>query len=542
MLSERYCPFCLGVAEHCGVLGEDGLVGVIYISTTFEQVGWHTDEWRIVTLIEALQHVAETLGEGEVLGWLPCWSDGDSHLSHIDVVLVLCLCILEDCLRVSQGCLGTEHLVEIVVGIGDEARYFTIGGEVVRTHEWRLDESECVGCSNSGGVELRLHTCITKVAGDVGVHGIETGGEPTVEHDVGIESDVEAIHVVLAEGSSSIGVTYGEVVVCHVVTTLDVEAIVLSKCLFVGDVLPIRIVMIHIIIIIVWIGVEELELVELGSRGLKHLGCISAILGCVHHVHSLRQELHAYGCVEVDACCHGLVALGVDENHTIGCLGTIDSGSVLEHFDGLDVVHVDGSKEVVEVAKVNHFAIVEHVVNHSVEHNQRLCIGIEGIETVDEHGGTLCVERRTGNAANIGTQAVANLIVDGHVGGCLEVGDAYLLGTSRHQFVVREIAFGEQLDVHVFGTVIDGGTYLVVSLKSCLQGGNERRNLDGVNTFFVRHGCVERVVVRLNLNTRQRFTRSSIHHLTFHFLHRIILDRLLNLLNLSCRSIFDSNL
>ena len=47
--------------------------------------------------------------------------------------------------------------------------------------------------------------------------------------------------------------------------------------------------MVLLVIVVVGIGIEELELTDLGICGLKHLGCVATILLGVHHVDELGQ-------------------------------------------------------------------------------------------------------------------------------------------------------------------------------------------------------------------------------------------------------------
>ena len=131
------------------------------------------------------------------------------------------------------------------------------------------------------------------------------------------------------------------------------------------------------IIVVIRVGVEELEGVGLGSCGTNEFGRIDAELIGIHHIDSLRQEFEATTDAEVDTCCHRLVALGFNHHHAVGCLGTIDGSTVLQHGNLLDVLNHDVGKDVVEEAVVERRTGELHVLRHTVDDDERLGIGVE---------------------------------------------------------------------------------------------------------------------------------------------------------------------
>ena len=69
-------------------------------------------------------------------------------------------------------------------------------------------------------------------------------------------------------------------------------------------------------------------------------------------------------------------ALGGDDNHTVGCTGSVNGsgGGILEHGHALDVGRVDG----VEVRCGD---------GDSVQNVERCGAGVDGVGTADYHGG-----------------------------------------------------------------------------------------------------------------------------------------------------------
>jgi hypothetical protein len=65
--------------------------------------------------------------------------------------------------------------------------------------------------------------------------------------------------------------------------------------------------------------------------------------------------------------------------------GTVDGRTVLEHPDALDVVHGDIGEHVVEISLVHHLLIVHHVLDDAINHEERLRVGVDGVQTIDKH-------------------------------------------------------------------------------------------------------------------------------------------------------------
>ena len=293
---------------------------------------------------------------------------------------------------------------------------------VVAIHgkEWRLNESENVWRRDgAGGVGLSP-TIVTKIVGEARVSHVELSGEVLDELDVGVEADVQAIESVLLGCGLRVGISERQAIHGHVITTLHVHFVVLSECRAIEFLAPVRFVVVHWIPVVVRIVVEERN--GSGCRGivLSELGRsnqfadIVLILTAVHHLGIARSQFEATKDVDIDFGCHGMSALGVDNHNAVGTASTIERGGVLEHFHGFDVLRVDTCKDVVEESVVDGLSVELEVHHHSVEDDKRLRVEVEGVETMNEHGCTLALYARTIDGANVASELLLDIAVDGN--------------------------------------------------------------------------------------------------------------------------------
>ena len=121
--------------------------------------------------------------------------------------------------------------------------------------------------------------------------------------------------------------------------------------------------MILVVIVIVGLAVEILHLThEVGIHlTIEQLGGVEAVGVGIHHFGQPRHQVVASVNGDVNLGGHGLVALGLDDEHAIGALGAIECSTILQHLNTLDVVDIDVGQQVVEVAVVQHGALVLHV-------------------------------------------------------------------------------------------------------------------------------------------------------------------------------------
>ena len=178
--------------------------------------------------------------------------------------------------------------------------------------------------------------------------------------------------------------------------------------------------MVHRIPVVIRVVVEErngggggriLDAVLCRSNQLAH---VVLVLAAVHHLRVVWLGLKTTVDVHVDLRCHALAPLRVDEDDAVGTTGTIEGGSVLQHFHAFYVLWVNACKDIVEEAVVDGGAVELHVEEHTVEHDEWLGIEVQGVQSADEHGGTLSFDACAVDGVNIAGELVLNLTIHAH--------------------------------------------------------------------------------------------------------------------------------
>ena len=114
-----------------------------------------------------------------------------------------------------------------------------------------------------------------------------------------------------------------------------------------------------------------------------HIHCTNEIIGIqaviLTRKHTWLVWLKRYigkdiGC---NTCSHALTALGIDDDNTIGSTCTIDGSTILQNLDIADVVYINCREYIVVHTHVDRFVTLLQIPYHTINNNQRLCIGIE---------------------------------------------------------------------------------------------------------------------------------------------------------------------
>ena len=275
--------------------------------------------------------------------------------------------------------------------------------------------------------------------------------------------------------------------------------------------------MILVVIVVVGVAVQVLHLSELRGIGLvgQQVGGVEAVVVGVHHLRQTRDELVARVERDVDLCGHALVALGLDEEHAVGTLRTIESSTVLQHGDGLDVVDVQVCQQVVEVAVVEHGARVLHVHDDTVDDDERLGVGVQGVDALNEHEVTQAGDASVADAAHIGTQLLGDQRVDAQLRVVVEAvglgadGGMRRLGILTGEVLRVELGVGHSVSCAV--SIVDDGVLLEAEAfeshgdRPCVVG-----HFQFIESLLVSHGAVAWMSVSHDDNTRQRFSCGGI--------------------------------
>ena len=218
--------------------------------------------------------------------------NGEVQHGVLETVLGLSLRILVDGSGVTQspvviGIIGqglseVRLSFKVIVAVREPAPSCLVVTIAVRAHKRALDISkECRRRRGSLVVALRC-SVVAEVTGLVSKRDVESHTQVAHKRDVGIEAHVQAVHIVVLQGTLCRCVAYRQVVVGHSVATLNVDAVVLRNGRMVDVIRPIGVLVILVVIVVVLILNEELELTVGRVGSLQHLRSIAAVLTCVH--------------------------------------------------------------------------------------------------------------------------------------------------------------------------------------------------------------------------------------------------------------------
>ena len=161
--------------------------------------------------------------------------------------------------------------------------------------------------------------------------------------------------------------------------------------------------MVAIIIIVLGVAVQELQVIHIVCESRQQLCCIEAVVLCVHHLgqtglkHILGIDIH------VNLGGHALVTLGLDDQYATGSFRTIDGRSVLKDGYAFNIVHVQIGQNIVVIALMQHFAVVLHISNNTINDHQRLAVDLQARESANKHRATHCQMSAAGYGVDIST-------------------------------------------------------------------------------------------------------------------------------------------
>ena len=115
-----------------------------------------------------------------------------------------------------------------------------------------------------------------------------------------------------------------------------------------------------------------------------------------------------------------MVPAGVDEHHAIGTLGTVKGRAVAQYLDAFYVGRRDIGQDVVEESVVKHRPPVLLVEDDAVDDDERLGVGVDGTQTVDEHHTADARRAAAGHGMHLRAQLLLYVVLDAHRVGELE--------------------------------------------------------------------------------------------------------------------------
>ena len=524
-------PGQTGIAHDAVLAGGHTLSHVLDldIAGCHQAEGRRTLKGQVVVLVGVDQREVEVLAQSEVAVELEARRDAEADHAVAGLVAVLAVAELQDAQGVGQAhgvgkqlAVVLEHLAHVCIGIGQVVALVAVDVEGVGSEEGRLDQREESGCRDGADRQVLLRAVVAQVAVDVAIGSVEAHAELADDLDVAVQSHVEAREVVATQRSIAQGVAHREVVVGHVVTTLHVDAVVGHEGVVINLVRPVGIIMIGVVIIVGGIAVDKLQVLHVGGETREHLGGVEPVVLGTHHLGPAGHQLVLAVDGHVNLGGHAAVALGLDEQHTGSGLGTIDGGSVLQHGDALNVVHIQVGQDIVVISLMQHLAVVLHVGDDTIDDDQRLGVGLQTGDTADEHRVAHTQLSATRNGMDVGTQLLGHQRVDAQTGRVVEVLGRTADTGLRGRLIDGTEGTGVELGVSLAGLGPNGFLQQLIALDTHADAVDVLGYFQLVATLVVGHGGVTMIAVCLDDDTSQRLACGGIGHRATHHLHVLL--------------------
>ena len=498
-----------------GCLAGCDVVQVYAIVESVDNESGHALDGQVIVLVGVDQSQREMLADGEMLVELVFRHDGEHDETVALRVTVLSFTMLKDGRGVGQAATSLEHSLKIVVGLGKIVAQLAMLVVGIRRKEGRLGEREEARRGDDTRKGGERSTVVAQSAVDIAIGGIEPHVETFGHLDVGVESHVEPRIVVLHKGALAKCISHREVITGDIVTTLYVDAIVLGEGIVVDLLRPVGLVVILVVIVISRVAVEIFHGSERTRLAGQQFGGVESIVLGLHHRGEFGNEFEARVDVHVDLRCHALVALGFDDEHTVGALGSVESRSVFHDGDVLDVVDIEVGEHIVVITIVEHLASVLHVHDDIVDDDERLRIGMERVDALDEHDVSNARDATARDGAHVSTELPLDERVDGQFGGVGKVvGRGLDISIGLRSIGGREGLMVESAVGHLaLLGIIDSLLLQVVAFEFEDDGARVFGHFNLVAALLIGHGGEPFVAIGGNMCTVERFAVGGIDNL-----------------------------
>ena len=150
-------------------------------------------------------------------------------------------------------------------------------------------------------------------------------------------------------------------------------------------------------------------------------------------------------------------------------------------------------------------SVLLHIELHTIEDDKGLGIGIDGTDTTDEHRSTLLEVAGMHVHADVTTQLLCHLLIDGEA---IAIRYKTVLGRDGGAVLIHgSESIAQHADTHLLGGITGDNTDLLrhVLWRLYIKGGGEGWHLDSELTISIGHGSITVVVEGLQTHTGQRF-------------------------------------
>ena len=228
------------------------------------------------------------------------------------------------------------------------------------------------------------------------------------------------------------GIAEREVVHSNIVTTFYTHLVVLCEGRMVEVFLPVGLVVVEVIEEVSFVFVKEGDVAGAAQvfgilRCSEEFGDVVAILAGIHYLGLLANGFEAAKGADLNARHHTRTTACRNLYHAVGSARTIECRTVLNYLNVFDVFRVNNVEHVVDESIVQGGAVVLHILQHAVDNDKRLCIGVKRVEAIDKHNGTLRWHATAIDGANGRSEVVFNFVFDGERTGVVQRQGGYVV-------------------------------------------------------------------------------------------------------------------
>ena len=321
MFAHLFLPIKLKLAHEVLFLSKHRLYHRRDRSLLCNLKGRHSVKGTIITLRITIKHIIQIGRQFQVGSEFIGRSHMDCEVSILCLVLVVAITIVDDGHGVSKRRIDNSiarflATLQNIVIITEQIRKTLCNSIIlIRRHKRRLDQCKHGWRGNGTSCQVGTNAIIKDVSVRTRDSNIKLCRQIPENLNIGIETDIHTVERGFLYGIVRLNISHRQIVHTNIVTTLHIDAVVLSDCVPVHIISPVGIIMIGIIIIPIRIIIQEMEvLVFIDIRKCSQQFCsITTILRRIHHRRQLRNQLDTCRDIGINTGRHRLSTFGLNQ-------------------------------------------------------------------------------------------------------------------------------------------------------------------------------------------------------------------------------------
>ena len=201
----------------------------------------------------------------------------------------------------------------------------------------------------------------------------------------------------------------------------------------------------------------------------------------------------------------------MDENDTIGTFRTIECRTIAHHGHFFDVVGIDVRQDVIVESVVQHGTAVLLINDNAIDHNERLSVDIQRVESLNEHHAADAWRTTALLGVHHCAKLLLYLFLDVHGIGVLEVAGSKVVQYVGLSLILATECCGIQARLFLLLVIEQTLPDRIVVRRSNVNGRSKHGYLQHIGAVVFCKGTVAIQTVGLHNGTCYGLPRSSIH-------------------------------